>query len=179
MGEGLARVGITGAYEGALRLAGNPDLITRTHFARFLVDAGVCPTTHRVFTRYLKEGLPGYVPTQWARLGDAVRWITGAGGLAVIAHPARYRFSPTAEYALITEFIGHGGRGIEVVTGSHGVADVVKYADTAREFGLLASRGSDFHSPAESRVMPGELPDLPGSLTPVWQVLQERITRAA
>jgi predicted metal-dependent phosphoesterase TrpH len=179
MGEGLARVGITGAYEGALRLAGNPDLITRTHFARFLVDAGVCPNTHSVFTRHLKEGLPGYVPTQWARLGDAVRWITGAGGLAVIAHPARYRFSPTAEYALITEFIGHGGRGIEVVTGSHGVADVVKYADTAREFGLLASRGSDFHSPAESRVMPGELPDLPGSLTPVWQVLQERITRAA
>jgi predicted metal-dependent phosphoesterase TrpH len=179
MGEGLARVGITGAYEGALRLAGNPDLVTRTHFARFLVDAGVCPNTHSVFTRYLKEGLPGYVPTQWARLGDAVRWITGAGGLAVIAHPARYRFSPTAEYALITEFIGHGGRGIEVVTGSHGVADVVKYADTAREFGLLASRGSDFHSPAESRVMPGELPDLPGSLTPVWQVLQERITRAA
>jgi predicted metal-dependent phosphoesterase TrpH len=178
MGEGLARVGITGAYEGALRLAGNPDLVTRTHFARFLVDAGVCPNTHSVFTRYLKEGLPGYVPTQWARLGDAVRWITGAGGLAVIAHPARYRFSPTAEYALITEFIGHGGRGIEVVTGSHGVADVVKYADTAREFGLLASRGSDFHSPAESRVMPGELPDLPGSLTPVWQVLQERITRA-
>ncbi len=178
MGEGLARVGIAGAYEGALRLAGNPDLVTRTHFARFLVEAGVCPNTHSVFSRYLKEGLPGYVPTQWARLGDAVRWITGAGGIAVIAHPARYRFSPTAEYALITEFMAHGGRGIEVVTGSHGVADVVKYVDTAREFGLLASRGSDFHSPTESRVMPGALPDLPGSLTPVWQALQDRVTRA-
>jgi hypothetical protein len=178
MGEDLARVGIGGAYEGALRLAGNPDLITRTHFARFLVESGVCPNTHSVFSRYLKEGLPGYVPTQWARLGDAVRWITGAGGVAVIAHPARYRFSPTAEYALITEFIEHGGRGIEVVTGSHGVADVVKYTDTAREFGLLASRGSDFHSPTESRVMPGELPDLPGSLMPVWQALQERVTLA-
>jgi 3',5'-nucleoside bisphosphate phosphatase len=179
MGEGLARVGIAGAYEGALRLAGNPDLITRTHFARFLVEAGVCPNTHSVFTRYLKEGLPGYVPTQWARLSDAVRWITQAGGVAVIAHPARYRFSPTAEYALITEFMAHGGRGIEVVTGSHGVADVAKYTDTAREFGLLASRGSDFHSPTESRVMPGELPDLPGSLTPVWQALGHRVTRAA
>jgi predicted metal-dependent phosphoesterase TrpH len=178
MGEGLARVGIEGAFEGALRLAGNADLITRTHFARFLVEAGVCPNTHSVFTRYLKEGLPGFVPTQWARLGDAVRWINGAGGVAVIAHPARYRFSPTAEYALITEFIEHGGRGIEVVTGSHGVVDVVKYADTAREFGLLASRGSDFHSPTESRVMPGELPDLPGSLTPVWQELQDRVVRA-
>jgi predicted metal-dependent phosphoesterase TrpH len=178
MGEGLARVGIEGAFEGALRLAGNADLVTRTHFARFLVEAGVCPNTHSVFTRYLKEGLPGFVPTQWARLGDAVRWITGAGGVAVIAHPARYRFSPTAEYALITEFIEHGGRGIEVVTGSHGVADVVKYTDTASEFGLLASRGSDFHSPTESRVMPGELPDLPGSLTPVWQALQDRVVRA-
>lgn len=178
MGEGLARVGIEGAFEGALRLAGNADLVTRTHFARFLVEAGVCPNTHSVFTRYLKEGLPGFVPTQWARLGEAVRWITGAGGVAVIAHPARYRFSPTAEYALITEFIEHGGRGIEVVTGSHGVADVVKYTDTASEFGLLASRGSDFHSPTESRVMPGELPDLPGSLTPVWQALQDRVVRA-
>ncbi len=178
MGEGLARVGIEGAFEGALRLAGNPDLVTRTHFARYLVEAGVCPNTHSVFTRYLKEGLPGYVPFRWARLGDAVGWITGAGGVAVIAHPARYRFTPTAEYALITEFMEHGGRGIEVVTGSHGVADVVKYADTAREFGLLASRGSDFHSTTESRVMPGALPDLPGTLAPVWVALEHRIERA-
>jgi 3',5'-nucleoside bisphosphate phosphatase len=178
MAAGLAKVGIHGAFEGALRYVGNPELVSRTHFARYLVEAGVCPDTHSVFRRYLTPGHPGYVPFRWARLGDAVGWITGAGGIAVIAHPARYRFTPTEEYALITEFMAHGGRGMEVVTGSHGAADVVKYTDTAREFGLLASRGSDFHSPAESRVLPGALPDLPGTLTPVWTALQERITRA-
>ena len=175
MADGLARVGIAGAFEGALRYVGNPDLISRTHFARFLVDTGVCPDTHSVFHRYLTAGKPGYVPHQWARLSDAVRWITQAGGVAVIAHPARYRFSPTAEYALFTEFIAHGGQGVEVMTGSHSHSEQVKYADTAQEFGLLASRGSDFHSPEESRVGLGALPDLPGRLSPVWGALRDRI----
>jgi 3',5'-nucleoside bisphosphate phosphatase len=179
MAAGLAQVGIAGAFEGALRYVANPDLISRTHFARYLVEAGVCTDTHAVFRRYLTQGNPGYVPHQWARLGDAVRWITGAGGVAVVAHPGRYRFSPSAEYALFTEFIEHGGRGVEVMTGSHGSADQIKYADTAVEFNLLASRGSDFHGPGESRVEPGALPDLPGRLTPVWQALQHRIVRAA
>ena len=179
MADGLARVGITGAFEGALRYVTNPDLISRTHFARFLVDSGVCPDTHSVFRRYLTEGNPGYVPHRWAGLGDAVRWINQAGGVAVIAHPARYRLTPTEEYALFTEFIAHGGHGVEVMTGSHSHAEQVRYAATALEFGLLASRGSDFHSPAESRVELGSLPDLPGTLRPVWDALQDRIHRAA
>ena len=178
MSDGLAKVGITGAFEGALRYVGNPDLISRTHFARFLVDSGVCTDTHSVFRRYLTQGHPGYVPHQWARLGEAVRWITQAGGVAVIAHPARYRFTATEEYALITEFIAHGGQGMEVMTGSHSHSEQLKYADTAVEFGLLASRGSDFHSPTESRVELGSLPDLPGKLRPVWDALQHRIQRA-
>lgn len=178
MAAGLAQVGIGGAFEGALKYVGNPDLISRTHFARFLVETGVCTDTHAVFRRYLTQGHPGYVPHQWARLGDAVGWITGAGGVAVIAHPGRYKFSPTAEYALFTEFIAHGGRGVEVITGSHGVADQLKYADMADEFGLLASRGSDFHSPTESRLNLGDLPDLPGRLQPVWAALEHRIHRA-
>jgi predicted metal-dependent phosphoesterase TrpH len=179
MAAGLAKVGIGGAYEGALRYVSNPELISRTHFARFLVESGACPDTHSVFRRYLTQGHPGYVPHAWARLGDAVRWITGAGGVAVIAHPGRYRFTPTEEYALITEFMAHGGQGIEVMTGSHSAAKQAKYADTAREFGLLASRGSDFHSPGESRTELGAVPDLPGGLTPVWQALAGRVQRAA
>jgi predicted metal-dependent phosphoesterase TrpH len=168
-------VGIHGAFEGALKYVGNPELISRTHFARFLVDAGHCSDVSEVFRRFLTEGKPGYVPHRWAALRDAVGWITRAGGVAVIAHPGRYDFTPTEEYALITEFIGHGGRGIEVVTGSHTVDEFVKYADTALEFGLLASRGSDFHSPAESRIDLGTLPPLPGRLTPVWAELAHRI----
>ena len=178
MAAGLAAAGIPGAFEGALRYVGNPELISRTHFGRFLVDTGVCPDMNSVFRRYLTQGHPGYVPHRWARLGDAVRWITQAGGVAVIAHPARYRFTPTEEYALITEFIAHGGRGLEVMTGSHSHSEQVKYAATALEFDLLASRGSDFHSPTESRVELGSLPDLPGELRPVWEALQHRIQRA-
>ena len=175
MSEQLAKVGIEGAYEGALKYVGNPRLISRTHFARFLVESGVCRDTGDVFRRYLTEGKPGFVPHRWAKLGDAVRWITGAGGMAVIAHPARYKFTPTEEYALFTEFKALGGRGVEVVTGSHTAQEAVRYAGMAREFGLAASRGSDFHSPGESHIDLGRLPPLPADLTPVWTVLQERV----
>ena len=175
MAASLAQVGIHGAFEGALPYVGNPELISRTHFARFLVERGHCADTGEVFRRYLTEGKPGFVPHRWAALGDAVRWINAAGGVAVIAHPARYKFTPTQEYALFSEFKAHGGRGVEVITGSHSAAEAVRYADTALEFELLASRGSDFHAPGESRAELGRLPDLPGRLTPVWQALAERV----
>jgi predicted metal-dependent phosphoesterase TrpH len=178
MSEGLAKVGIKGAYEGALPFVGNPELISRTHFARFLVESGACKDTNEVFRRFLTEGKPGYVPHRWATLKDAVTWITQAGGVAVIAHPARYKFSTNEEFALFTEFKGHGGQGVEVVTGSHSAAESVNYAAIAEEFGLAASRGSDFHSPEESRTDLGTLPDLPGQLTPVWSLLADRIQRA-
>ncbi len=174
MGDGLARAGIPGAFEGALAYVSNPDLVSRTHFARWLVETGVCADTGSVFRRYLTEGKPGYVAHAWAGLGEAVRWITQAGGVAVIAHPGRYKLSVNAEFALFSEFKAHGGLGVEVLTGSHGSADTLKYTGMAQEFGLLASRGSDFHSPAESRIELGGLPDLPGSLTPVWQALMRR-----
>ena len=175
MAAGLAQVGILGAVEGALPYVGNPELISRTHFARFLVERGHCADTGEVFRRYLTEGKPGYVPHRWAGLGDAVRWITAAGGEAVIAHPARYKLTPTEEYALFSEFKAHGGRGVEVITGSHSAAEAVRYGEMAVEFDLLASRGSDFHSPTESRTDLGTLPDLPGRLTPVWQALADRV----
>ncbi|CAN7691126.1 MULTISPECIES: 3',5'-nucleoside bisphosphate phosphatase [unclassified Acidovorax] len=179
MAQQLAQVGIAGAYEGALQFVGNPALISRTHFARFLVETGVCRDTSEVFRRFLTEGKPGYVPHRWASLGDAVRWITEAGGVAVIAHPARYKFSANEEYALFSEFKAHGGRGVEVVTGSHSPPEYVTYAAMAQEFGLAASRGSDFHSPDESHTDLGTLPPLPGTLTPVWELLADRIRQAA
>ena len=175
MSDGLAKVGIQGAYEGALKFVGNPELISRTHFARFLVESGVCKETSEVFRKYLTEGKPGYVPHRWASLKNAVTWITEAHGVAVIAHPARYKFTPNEEYALFTEFKNHGGLAVEVVTGSHTVQEAVKYAETALEHGLAASRGSDFHSPDESRIDLGTLPFLPGQLTPVWTLLEDRI----
>ena len=175
MAAGLAQIGIHGAYEGALKYAGNPELISRTHFARFLVEVGACKDTNEVFRKYLIEGKPGFVAHRWASLKDAVTWITQAGGVAVIAHPARYGFSANEEYALFTEFKLHGGRGVEVVTGSHSAAEYQIYASMAREFELAASRGSDFHSPNESHTELGTLPYLPANLTPVWELLADRI----
>ncbi|MBL0088706.1 MAG: PHP domain-containing protein [Ideonella sp.] len=175
MAEGLAMVGLQGAYEGALRYVSNPDLVSRTHFARWLVETGVCTDFGSVFRRYLSHGKPGFVDHRWAGLGEAVRWITQAGGLAVIAHPGRYRFTPTVEFALFSEFKAHGGAGVEVVTASHGLGDVRKYAEMADEFDLYASRGSDFHSPNESRLDLGQLPDLAAALRPIWQALTDRV----
>ena len=175
MAAELAKVGIRGAYEGALKYVGNPEVISRTHFARHLVESGVCNDTNEVFRRFLVEGKPGFVPHRWACLRNAVEWISNAGGLAVVAHPARYKFTPTEEYALFSEFKALGGRGVEVVTGSHSAAEAVRYANTAREFDLLASRGSDFHSPDESRIDLGGLPPLPEGLASVWEALAGRI----
>ena len=168
MARQLAAVGIPDAYEGALKFAGNPELIGRTHFARYIIELGVCPNIAAVFSHYLIEGKPGFVPHRWATLAQAVGWIQGAGGTAIIAHPGRYRFSDLQRNALLDEFIGLGGDAIEVITGSHTVDDYAVWAKVAKKFGLRGSRGSDFHAPGESRVDLGALPPLPASVTPVW-----------
>jgi hypothetical protein len=168
IGDRLADMGMPGAYEGALPFAGNPDLISRTHFARYLVEAGFCPDVQTVFTKYLGDDRPGQVAIQWATLAEAVGWIRKAGGRAVIAHPGRYKYTPMQFSALFDEFQELGGEGIEVTTGSHTSEEARRYADVARQRGFLASRGSDFHSPQESRIDLGQLPPLPDDLRPVW-----------
>lgn len=164
----LEHAGIPDALSGALKYVDNPDLISRTHFARYLVELGVRGSVAEVFKDYLTEGKPGYAPHRWAKLSDALGWIQAAGGVAVIAHPGRYKYSEMAFHALLDEFKQLGGAGIEVVTGSHTVEEYSEYAQVARRFGLLASMGSDFHSPDESRADLGSLPPLPGDLKPVW-----------
>ncbi|MEZ5739254.1 MAG: 3',5'-nucleoside bisphosphate phosphatase [Burkholderiaceae bacterium] len=168
IGDSLGKAGIAGAYEGALEHVRNPALVSRTHFARFLVQAGVCESVNDVFQHYLVEGRPGYVPQQWARLGEAVQWILAAGGTAIVAHPGRYKLDETALWAFMGEFREAGGTAIEVITGSHTRDQYRRFATVAREFGFMASRGSDFHGPGESRVDLGDLPLLPDSVVPVW-----------
>jgi predicted metal-dependent phosphoesterase TrpH len=168
MAEQLSAAGIEGSLEGAQRYAENSAIIGRTHFARFLVEAGRASDVKQVFQRFLIKDKPGYVPHQWAELGDAIAWIHAAGGIAVVAHPGRYKLSSAEMRQFLTEFRELGGDGIEVVTGSHSPEQYGQYAALALEFGLLASRGSDFHGPGESRVELGRLPDLPAHLKPVW-----------
>ena len=168
MAEQLRVAGIEGAYEGAMKYVGNPDLISRTHFARYLVSIGRCTDVSEVFQKYLTPGKPGYVPHQWASLTQAVGWIKGAGGQAVIAHPGRYRLTDLMMHALLEEFKALGGEGIEVVTGSHTIDQYTRFAKVSLSYGFKASRGSDFHGPDESRVALGTLPALPDGCVPIW-----------
>jgi predicted metal-dependent phosphoesterase TrpH len=171
IGEALAEIGIPGAYEGALRYVNDPAMISRTHFARFLVEQGHAASTSDVFAKYLGDGKPGFVGHRWSKLTDAMKWIKAAGGEAVIAHPGRYDFSPVEFAALFDEFIQLGGRAIEVVTGSHTPDQYREYAEVARRYGFYASRGSDFHAAGEGRIDLGQLPPLPADLKPVWECL--------
>lgn len=171
MAAELDKVGIHGAYEGALRHVGNPALISRSHFARYIAEQGHAKDVKSVFDHWLAKGKPGYVEHSWATLEDALSWIIGAGGIAVVAHPGRYRLSKTERRQLFVAFKELGGRGIEVLSGSNKDEEVREYSRIAREFGFLASRASDFHGPGESWIDLGKLPDLPGDLIPVWSQL--------
>lgn len=168
IGDELARIGIHGAFEGALRYVGNPALVTRAHFARYLVEIGVAKNVHDVFLHYLARGKPGYVEHVWATLEDAVGWIKGAGGVAVIAHPGRYRLSCAEMNMLFEQFRDLGGEAVEVSCGAHDGGQLLAFARMARKYGLLASRASDFHGPEDSPIDLGRASPLPPDLTPVW-----------
>lgn len=179
MGRMLEKQGIEGAYAGARALA-NGRVIGRSHFARFLVDEGHVANMRKVFRSYLGHGKPGFVAREWATLEEAVSWIHGAGGQAVIAHPARYPFSITKLKRVLQDFIEIGGEGLEVISGSHSREDNANMARLAREFGLLASMGSDYHGPECPWLSLGRLAPLPDGLTPIWHDWQERgIARSA
>lgn len=168
MAEALDKIGIHGVLEGAMKYAANPSLISRAHFARYLVEIGICKDVHAVFESYLTPGKPGYVEHQWASLEDAVTWINGAGGVAVVAHPGRYRISNVEMRRFLGQFKDVGGSGVEVVSGSHTPDQILQYARYARQYGFLASLGSDFHGPEESYVDLGRIGPLPADLIPVW-----------
>jgi len=168
IGRRLAKAGIPGAIEGA-RARAQRGLVSRTHFAQFLVDTGHAADVRSVFKRFLVHGKPGYVPGQWAGLEEAIGWIRAAGGQAVLAHPARYKITATRLKKLLGEFRDAGGAAIEVVSGSHSRDDMFRFAKLASSYGLLASSGSDFHGPQNYYMDLGPLPPLPDGCTPVWE----------
>jgi 3',5'-nucleoside bisphosphate phosphatase len=164
----LEAAGIPGAWEGARRHVTSERLISRTHFARFLIEAGHAREMKDVFKRFLAPGLPGYVDHAWATLPDAIGWIHAAGGDAVLAHPGRYKVTPSGLQRLLGDFRDAGGDAIEVLSPSHTAAQVAQFASLARKYGLRGSMGSDYHGPGESSLDLGDLPPLPAGVTPVW-----------
>lgn len=168
MAAALDKIGIAGSLEGAYAYA-QEGIISRTHFARFLVEQGIAKDNKAVFKRYLVKGKPGYFEHEWASLEEAIGWITGSGGVAVLAHPGRYELGRTNMLLLLEEFRALGGTAIEVVTGSHTVDQYIEFAKYAHQFGLKASQGSDYHGKGISYMGMGRLPALPGKCIPVWQ----------
>lgn len=171
MGDAFAAIGIHGVFEGALSFATNPSLVSRAHFARYLVSIGIAQDVPTVFQMYLRPGKPGYVDHRWASLEEAVGWIGAAGGVAVVAHPGRYKMSGGDMRRFLDQFKEMGGQGLEVTCGSHSPDNVMHFARLARHYAFHASRGSDFHGPAESYVDLGKLPPLPEDLKPVWRLI--------
>ena len=166
--DALAAAGIPGALEGARKYVTSERLICRTHFARFLVEGGRARDMKDAFRQYLTAGKPGFVAHAWATLPQAIEWIHGAGGQAVLAHPGRYNVSPQGMRRLLQDFRDAGGDAIEVVSPSHTAAQYAEFASHARMFGFKASCGSDFHGPGESWMDLGALPPLPAGVQPVW-----------
>ncbi len=167
IGRRLEKAGYPGLFERA-RAHSNGRLISRTHFARALVEAGHAADTREVFRRFLVNGKPGHVPGEWAALDEAIGWIRAAGGRAVIAHPARYGFTRSKLLRLIGAFREAGGEALEVISGSHSRDETFTMAAHARATGLLASAGSDYHGPENSWIELGRLPALPPGVRPVW-----------
>lgn len=170
MGRRLAQHHIANAFEGASQLS-NGQVVTRTHFARFLVQQGFASNEHQVFEHFLTCNKPGYVLSQWAEIEEAIYWITQANGLAVLAHPGRYKLNPKGLRQLIGIFKDAGGSALEVVSSSHSPENTLIIAKLANEFGLMSSAGSDFHDPHTSWMGLGKLPSLPHGCIPIWQHL--------
>jgi predicted metal-dependent phosphoesterase TrpH len=163
----LDKAGIPGALEGAGKYA-SETMLGRVHFARFLVEKGHAQDMKDVFNRFLVKNKPGYVTGNWATLDEAVGWIREAGGQAVIAHPARYKMTNSKRRRLLAEFKSLGGEAIEVSSGNQHPEEVRVMAKLAEEFDLLASCGSDFHSPDNNWIELGKMTTMPPFVTPIW-----------
>jgi predicted metal-dependent phosphoesterase TrpH len=166
----LEKKHIPGAFEAVVKAAGD-GMITRTHFADFLVSQNHVSTRQEAFDRYLAKGKPAYISTPWADLEQAVNWITEAGGIAVLAHPLRYKLTANWMKRLLIAFKEAGGQGIEVVTGRISADEIGLAADYATRFNLAGSTGSDFHNPDNQWVELGRLAPLPANVKPVWELL--------
>lgn len=163
----LEKANFINPLQGAQKYA-NGEILSRTHFARYIVEQGRAKDIKQVFKHFLVSGKPGYVAGNWASLEEALSWIHGAGGVAVIAHPARYKISATRLRQLITEFKALGGIGFEAISGSHSADEEQRMLQLAKQFDLYISKGSDFHSPDNIYRELGAMPDIPAGSMPLW-----------
>ncbi|WP_312054436.1 RNase RNM [Pantoea brenneri] len=165
--ERLEKARIPGALAGALRLA-DGGVITRGHFARFLMEQGKADNMAQVFKNYLARGKTGYVPPQWCTIEQAIDAIHHSGGCAVLAHPGRYGLSAKWLKRLVAHFREVGGDAMEVAQCQQAPNERTQLAQYARDNALAASQGSDFHQPCPWIELGRKL-WLPAAVEPVWE----------
>jgi predicted metal-dependent phosphoesterase TrpH len=168
IGENLEKSGIKDAFTGAADLA-NSSYIGRPHFAQHVVNIGKAPDMATAFKNYVGDGKAGDVRQHWAELAQIIGWIRDANGIAVLAHPLKYKLTRTKLKRLLTDFIEMGGEGMEVVSGQQTPQHTSGMVQVCVEMGLLASCGSDFHMPGKRWAELGSFTPLPPRVTPVWE----------
>lgn len=166
IGHKLEKVSINNAYEQA-QIYAKGDIVSRVHFARFLVEKGHVKDIKKAFKKYLSESGYAYVPPKWVTIEDAIRIIHHADGQAVLAHPSRYNLTLTKMRKLIYYFKENGGDAMEVSQSQQTIEDLNLLAKCANEFNLLASQGSDFHDLIHYLDL-GKTQPLPEKVTPIW-----------
>jgi predicted metal-dependent phosphoesterase TrpH len=164
----LGKLGFTDTLEGATRIAGSAG-IARPHFALHLVETGQVKSVKDAFRKYLGPGKAGDIRELWAELDEVMSWIHAAGGVAVLAHPAKYKLSNLKLEELTRDFRLAGGDALEVISGRQDSSLTVRLGKLANRHGLLASCGSDFHEPGRNWGQLGEVAALPAGCSPVWQ----------
>ncbi len=160
---------VPNAYEAVVTMA-NGGMITRAHFAKFLLENSYVSTQQQAFDRYLGKGKTAFVSTIWADLHDVIHWINQAGGVAVVAHPLRYKLTASWMRRFLSAFKDAGGQGIEIITGRSSADEIRKSITFAHQYQLAASVGSDFHTPENQWVELGRLAPLPDNIQPVWEL---------
>ncbi len=163
----LSKTGVENLLDKATTKAGG-DVPGRPHFARALIDEGVVKDSAQAFKRYLGQGKPGDVKAFWPELGEVVQWILGAGGVAVLAHPRKYKLTATRLRALVSDFKSAGGKAMEVSISGQSSGDLGFIAELCRRENLLASQGSDFHFPGAPWCELGRIAKMPDGIEPVW-----------
>ena len=163
----LEKLGFENTLQGA-RSISNGGQIGRPHFAQHLVQIHAVTSVQQAFNKYLGSGKAGDIKEHWASLEDVISWIRNAGGVAVLAHPTKYKMTRTKLCLLIEDFIDAGGEAMEVISGAQNPSITGSMAALCHKYNLLASCGSDFHAPEQPWASLGHVPQLPSNCKPVW-----------
>lgn len=134
----------------------NPNtIVTRAHFARFLMDHGYAKDRDDAFLRFVGDNAPFYIPRTYISPAEAILCIKNAGGLSVLAHPLSYRFTDEQLLTMTSLLRNVGLDAVEALYGAYDSTQEAKVRELAKRYDLLLSGGSDYHGSNKPGLMLG------------------------